>query len=101
MILQTECKTASEAIDHVSKGNAWSAIVIEEQFTLRLFERMCSVAPEECKNFTHSPSVPPLTPDVIDESTVHLYSDLSDAQISITIDNQTLMAYEVYSIYFM
>ena len=83
------------------KGNAWSAIVIEEQFTLSLFERMCYVAPDECKNFTNSTSVPPLTPDVIDESTVHLYSDLSDAQISITIDNQTLMAYEVYSIYFM
>ena len=69
--------------------------MIEEEFTLSLFERMCSVAPEECKNFTHSSSVFSLTPDVIDESTVHLYSDLSDAQISITIDNQTLMAYEV------
>ena len=61
----------------MSRGNAWSAVVIEEQFTLSLFTRMCSVAPEECKNFTNSSEVPPLTPDVIDESTVHLYSDLS------------------------
>jgi hypothetical protein len=79
LVLQTECKTASEAIDHVSKGNAWSAIVIEEQFTISLFERMCSVAPDECKKIVpiNSSDVPPLTPAVIDGSTVHLYSDLS------------------------
>lgn len=76
MILQTECKTADEAIDYVSKGNAWSAIVIEETFTLSLFQRICSVAPEECKKFINT-TIPPLTPDMIDESTVHLYSDLS------------------------
>ena len=97
--------------------------MIEQGFTLDLLVRMCSVAPEECKeliaNETHDRNftIPPLTPEVIDQSTVHLYSDLSgkicnlcnfyinlsysffsfllDAQISVTIENQTLMAYEV------
>ena len=76
LILQTECETASEAIDHVRKGNAWSAIVIEEMFTLSLFLRICSVEPEKCEKVINA-TIPPLTPDMIDQSTVHLYSDLS------------------------
>ena len=80
MILQTEYKTASDAIDQVSKGNAWSAVVIEERFTFSLFQRICDVAPDECRKLipiNPNDTIPPVTQEVIDESTVHLYSDLS------------------------
>ena len=60
-------------MNHVREGTAWSAVVIDTNFTDDLFKRICSIAAEECKNI----SVPLLTEDIIDQSTVHLHSDVS------------------------
>ena len=89
--------------------------MINEGFTLAFFERMCSFASNESK-YCEQLKVD-ITDEIIDASTIHLYSDLSskldgtakaqnidliptthtisDVQVSITIDNQTLMAYKV------
>lgn len=98
----------------MKEGTAWSAIVINDKFTQDLFLRICSVIPNECEGYQ-----PTLTEDIINQSTVHIYSDLSskellwliniqlvrfppppqiaDAQITLTIQKQTSEAYKVQS----
>ena len=61
----------------MEKGAAWNAIVIDKDFTNDLFLRICSVVPEKCYNITVT-----ITQEVIDQSTVHIYSDLSSKEYS-------------------
>ena len=60
----------------MKEGTAWSAIVINEQFTVDLLLRICSVLPDKC-NFTQLS----LSEEMINQSTVHIYSDLSSKML--------------------
>lgn len=78
IMFQIHCNTSEEAIERVKEGTAWSALVIKPNFTMDLFTRMCSIAKAECENITQGIiPIDPLTDEIIDESTIHLHSDLS------------------------
>ena len=56
----------------MKEGTAWSAIVINEHFTVNLFLRICSILPDKCNISQLS-----LNEEMINQSTIHIYSDLS------------------------
>lgn len=60
----------------MKEGTAWSAIVINEQFTDDLLLRICSVLPDKCGFPRLS-----LSEEMINQSTIHIYSDLSSKEL--------------------
>ena len=108
--------TEKDAVAMVERGDVWAAVIIYEKFTWEQVVRICSIASEQCKDYHKF--IPPPNEDTINQSTIHLQADVTstlqlsrdyvvwhlyimvhgvsvDAQITITIQNQTLQAYEV------
>ncbi len=65
----------------VERGDAWAAIIIYENFTLDQVVRMCSIASEQCKEYHDV--IPPLTQDIINQSTIHVKADVTSTLIII------------------
>ena len=61
----------------MKEGTAWSAVVINKYFTIDLFLRICSIVPDKCGNSQFS-----LNEEMINQSTVHIYSDLSSKELN-------------------
>ena len=60
----------------MKEGTAWSAIVINDRFTQDLLLRICSVIPDKCEHYQ-----PTLTEEIINQSTIHIYADLSSKEL--------------------
>eukprot|EP00731_Ephydatia_muelleri_P031186 Em0022g700a len=80
----TQFSNKEDAIDQVKQGKAWGAIVLFENFTENTIQRLTDTA---------SKNVPAAS--VIDNSTVHMYLDVTDIQVSIAVENATIAAYEM------
>ena len=63
---QTQFSNKEDAIDQVKQGKAWGAIVLFENFTENTIQRLTDTA---------SKNVPAAS--VIDNSTVHMYLDVT------------------------
>ena len=69
-------------MNHVREGTAWSAVVIDTNFTDDLLKRICSIAVEKCMEMTGPNETFSVTEEIIEQSTVHLHSDLSSKSIT-------------------
>ena len=76
---QIECDSQEEAIGLVKEGTAWSAVVIDSEFTIALFLRLCPLYPEDDEDVCDLVKGRFLG-EIVNASTVHLYSDLSSEQ---------------------
>lgn len=70
------------AIAEVEAGRAWTAVGIKENFTEASCDRLLEWYSNE-----------PIPNSTLDQSTIHLYGDVSNAQIAGIIENRTLQAY--------
>jgi ABC-type multidrug transport system permease subunit len=68
-------------VQQVRDGGAWAAVVIGENFTADLFKRL-SPNPND---------------SVIEGSTIYLYMDITNSQITAVIENNTAYAFELFA----
>ncbi|XP_003390840.2 PREDICTED: ABC transporter G family member 20-like [Amphimedon queenslandica] len=75
----------TDAVDAVKKGKAWMAIVIPENFTQDMVERLGSIILQD--------NIPD---DIINGSTIEIYEDVTDLQMTYTLQNKTTAASELF-----
>lgn len=80
----TQFSNIEDAIDQVKHGDAWGAIVLYENFTENTIQRLQNTIDK----------VAPAA-SVIDNSTIHMYLDVTDIQVSVAVENATITAYEM------
>lgn len=73
----------SEAIDRVKHGKAWAAIIIPENFSIDLRQRAIDIAGRV-----------PVPDDIINSSTVEIYEDVTNLQLTFTLQKVLLDALE-------
>ncbi|CAI8037610.1 ABC transporter G family member 23 [Geodia barretti] len=69
------------AVQEVRDGRAWAAVVIGENFTVDLFQRI--------SNYNDK--------SVAEGSTIYIYADVTNSQILAVIENNTAFAFELYA----
>jgi ABC-type multidrug transport system permease subunit len=69
------------AVQEVRDGRTWAAVVIGENFTVDLFQRI--------SNYNDK--------SVAEGSTIYIYADVTNSQILAVIENNTAFAFELYA----